>query len=103
MSVYGIRTAKDCKRTLEELLALNRIAKEAMNRETIGRIRNALRDYYKHGDNKEDAMSQVEKAFFFSAIHESYVKAPALNSPKTWNQGLDDIEDYLTYYLRLLD
>jgi len=103
MSVYGIHTADDCKRALEELLALNRLAEETTNKETVGRIKNALHNYYKQGDNKDDAMSEFEKAFFFPAIHESYVKAPNVNSKETWKTGLANVEFYLTYYLRQLD
>jgi hypothetical protein len=103
MSVYGIYTSEDCKKKFNELLALNRLAEETTNKETVGRIKNPLHNYYKQGDNKDDAMSEVEKAFFFPAIHESYVKAPNINSRETWETGLADVEFYLTYYLRQLD
>ena len=103
MSVYGINTAEDCKRKIGELLELNRLAEETTNKETVARIKTPLHHYYKQGEYKDDAMSGIEKAFFFPAIQESYVKAPNISSRGTWKTGLADIEFYLTYYLRRLD
>jgi hypothetical protein len=76
MSVYGIYTAEDCKKKFSELLALNRLAEETTNKETVGGIKNPLHNYYKQGDNKDDAMSDIEKAFFFPAIHETLCQGP---------------------------
>jgi hypothetical protein len=103
MSVYGIYTAEDCKKKFNELLVLNRLAEETPNKETVAQIKNPLHRYYKQGEYKDDAMSAVEKAFFFPAIHESFAKGPNINSRETWESGLADVEFYLTYYLRQLE
>jgi hypothetical protein len=48
-------------------------------------------------------MSEIERAFFWPAIQEAYVKRPDLKKSSTWNEGLSDIERYLHHYRRLLD
>ncbi len=101
-SVYGIFTEEDCKEALEQLLVLNAKAQETPNRETVGQLKIVLHDHYEQGNGTNVAMSAVERAVFFPAIHDSYVKAPAIDLPKTWKQGLNDIEFYLRYYLRSL-
>jgi hypothetical protein len=101
--LYGIVTAADCKKALQDLLALNQTAIAIMSKETVGKIKNALDDLYRRGDSKDAAMSALEKSIYFPAIHESYVKGPNLAVPRTWAQGLDDIDFYLRYYLRSLE
>jgi hypothetical protein len=102
VSVYGIYTEQDCKKKFNELLALNRAAEETMTKESISEVKTALDNYYQQGDSKFDSMTDIEKKFFFPAIHESFVKSPNLNSRATWQTGLHDIQFYLTYYMRQL-
>jgi hypothetical protein len=102
MSLYGIYTEQDCKTKFDELLALNRVAQETMTKKNVAAIKTALHDYYKQGEHKDATMTGIEKAFFFPAIQESFVKSPSLNSRATWQTGLQDIEFYLTYYLKQL-
>jgi hypothetical protein len=101
--VYGIATVADCKKALQDLLTLNQTAIATMSKETVSKIQNTLHDLYRQGDKKDAAMSALEKSTYFPAIHESYVKAPNLAVPRTWAQGLDDIDFYLRYYLRFLE
>jgi hypothetical protein len=102
-SVYGIITEAHCKKALQDLIALNQTAIARMNKETVGKIKNTLHDLYRQGDNRDASMSTIEKAIYFPAIHESFVKAPSLNLPKTWARGLEDIDFYVRYYLRFLE
>ena len=101
--IYGIVTVADCKKALQDLLALNQTAIAMMSKETVSKIKNTLHDLYQRGDKKDAAMSALEKSTYFPAVHESYEKAPNLVLPRTWAQGLDDIDFYLRYYLRSLD
>jgi len=100
MNLFGIESEKDCQEKLDALLELHARAKEAMSKEAITALKSQLTDYYRKGctNRGTQQMSSMESCFFWPAIREAYVRAPKLNSPKTWNAGLYDVESSLRYY-----
>jgi hypothetical protein len=99
-SLYGIETDADCRRMLDELLELNRAAQEQMTKETVGAIKDRLKNYHQMASSNrgQSQMSEIERSHFQHAVTEAYVKAPNLNSRQTWHEGLSNIEYYLNYY-----
>ena len=104
-SLYGINSVIWCRANLDELLKWNREAKDCPTKETITGITSRLKCFYKKGNTEkaQSQMSEIERAFFWPAIQEAYVKSPDLKKSSTWNEGLSDIERYLHHYRRLLD
>ena len=100
MSLYGIKTDDDCRAALDELLKLCQQAVETMTREDVEVVKARLANHYKRGNSQKGKaqMSPVEEAFFWPAITEAYVRSPNLNSPRTWREGLSEIESNLSYY-----
>jgi hypothetical protein len=100
MSLYGITTDDDCRAKIDELLKLSRQATQALTKEKVETVKARLAEYYKIGSSQRGKarMSCVEQAFFWPAIAEAYVRAPNLNSPRTWREGLSEIESNLRYY-----
>ena len=89
----------DCRKKIDELLELHYEAEQRMDKEAIGVLKARLQQYYEKRNSKSDAeMSDVERAYFWPAIQESYVKAPNPTSRHTWQLGLHDIKLYLTNY-----
>ena len=104
-SLYGIDSVIWCRAHLDELLKWSREAKDCPTKETITGITSRLKCFYKKGNTEkaQSQMSEIERAFFWPAIQEAYVKSPDLKKSSTWNEGLSDIEHYLHHYRRLLD
>ena len=104
-NLYGIDSVIWCRANLDELLKWNREAQGCPTKNTITGITSRLECLYKKGNTEkaQDRMSEIERAFFWPAIHEAYVKRPNLKKSSTWNEGLSDIEFYLSHYRRLLD
>jgi hypothetical protein len=100
LNLYGIETDTDCRRELDELTELNRIAQEHMDKDSVAAIKARLKFQYRKGNSERGRaqMSAIESAFFWPAINEAYVNAPNLNSRQTWREGLSNIEYYLNYY-----
>jgi hypothetical protein len=100
MSLYGISSNDDCRARIDELLELKERASKAMTKEEVGAVKSRLAEYYRMGDSQEGKaqMTRVEQAFFWPAIVEAYVRSPNLNSPRTWQEGLSEIESNLRYY-----
>ncbi len=98
MSLYGIESEADCREKIDELLELHARAERTMNKESIRIIKDRLAGYRKAGNTNEGKrrMSSVEERWFWPAINEAYVKAPNLNAPKTWKEGLYEIHLNLT-------
>ena len=70
-----------------------------MDKEIIGVLKAQIQQYYQKRNSKSDAeMSDVERAYFWPAIQESYIRAPNPNSRNTWRLGLHDVKLYLTNY-----
>ena len=99
MSLYGIKSEDDCRAKIDELLQLVAIAEQAMNKETVRAIKDRLAEYRKAGNTSEAErrMSSVERAYFWPAINETYVRAPNLNARKTWREGLSEMRLNLSY------
>ena len=99
-NLYGIESAADCRKKMDELLELHRQAEQMMNTGTITAMKSTLKEYYKlgHSETGMDQMSKIERQFFWPAIQRAYVGSPNLNSPKTWGSGLSEIRLNLTYY-----
>jgi predicted transcriptional regulator len=95
-SLYGIESEDDCRKKIDELLELHRRAEKAMNKESIAALKSQLKDYYERADDSR--MSAVERACFWPAIQEAYVRSPNLARPQTWRDGLYEIELNLRYY-----
>lgn len=104
-NLYGIDSVISCRANLDELLKWNREAQDCPTKETIAGITSRLQCLYKKGNTEkaQDRMSEIERAFFWPAIQEAYVKRPDLKKSSTWNAGLSDVEYYLHHYRRLLD
>jgi len=104
-SPYGIDSVIWCRAHLDELLKWSREAKGCPTKETITGITSRLKCFYKKGNTEkaQSQMSEIERAFFWPAIQEAYVKSPDLKKSSTWSEGLSDIERYLHHYRRLLD
>ncbi|SRR5258708_1566309 len=100
MSLYGIESEDDCRAKIDELLEFHARAERAMNKESIRIIKDRLAEYRKAGNTNDGKrrMSSVEERYFWPAINEAYVRAPNLNAPKTWRDGLSEIHLNLTYY-----
>lgn len=96
VSLYGIETDNDCRRTIDALLELHRRAEQQPTKETVGALKAALKACYNKRDDSK--MSEVESRCFRPAVTEAYVHAPNLNSPKTWRDGLYDIQWDLRKY-----
>lgn len=111
-SLYGIESEDDCRAKIDELLELHARAEHAMEKESgrqlkkesIRLLKDRLEEYYKAGNTNEGErrMSSVERRYFWPAVRDAYVKAPKLNSPQTWNNGLYEIHSSLTYYRQML-
>jgi hypothetical protein len=99
-NLYGIESDDDCREKIDELLKMHHHAEQVTNKGTIAELKNCLKEYYKMGNTNagSDQMSHVERAYFYPAIKEAYVRAPNLASPKTWREGLYEIESNLRYY-----
>jgi len=99
-NLYDIESKDDCREKIDELLEVCHRTEQVMNKETVAGLKNRLKEYYKMGDTNKgsDQMSPVERAFFYPAIRDAYVRSPKLNSPKTWREGLYEIESNLRYY-----
>lgn len=104
-NLYGIDSVIWCRANLDELLKWNREAQECPSEGTITVITSRLKCLYKKGNTQraQDQMSEIERAFFWPAIQEAYVKQPSLKKSSTWREGLSEIEYYLRYYRKLLD
>ena len=104
-NLNGIDSVIWCRANLDELLKWNREAQGCPTKDTITGITSRLECLYKKGNTEkaQDRMSEIERAFFWPAIHEAYLKRPNLKRSSTWNEGLSDIEFYLSHYRRLLD
>ena len=100
MSLFGIESEDDCRREIDALLVLHARAKEEMSDEAVAAIKSALRECYDQGKTVRGTrqMSQVEEQYFWPAIQEAYTRAPNLNSRRTWNDGLWEIEHSLTWH-----
>ncbi|SRR6266436_4374133 len=100
MSLYDIESEEDCREKIDELLGLHARAERTMSKESIRVVKDRLGEYRKVGNTNEGKrqMSPVEKAYFWPAINEAYVRAPNLNAPKTWRDGLYEIQWSLRYY-----
>jgi ElaB/YqjD/DUF883 family membrane-anchored ribosome-binding protein len=104
MSLYGIETEADCRKEIDELLAMVDHAEQTL---TIGSttakpamevLKSRLEELYKKSNHtNEGHMSAVEVAYFRPAIQEAYVNAPKLSSPRTWPGGLEEIRMNLRY------
>jgi ElaB/YqjD/DUF883 family membrane-anchored ribosome-binding protein len=104
MSLYGIETKADCRKAIDELLAMVDRAEEALKigSTTAKRAMEVLKSrpeelYRKSNHTNEGRMSAVEVAYFRPAIQEAYVNAPKLSSPKTWPEGLEEMRMNLRY------
>ncbi len=99
-SLYGITTDAACRARIDEILALNQCAAQTMTRKDVEAVKVRLAECYKMGnsDRGKAQMSDVERVFFWPAIAEAYVRAPRLNSQRTWREGLSEIESNLRYY-----
>jgi hypothetical protein len=98
-SLYGIESEQDCRSEIDQLLQSPALL-GAANKDTIADLKSRLKEFYKKGDSDkgQSKMSKVESAYFWPAIRDAYVNAPNLNSPRSWQTGLNDIEDYLRYH-----
>lgn len=100
MSLFGIESEDDCRREIDALLVLHARAKEEMSPEGVAAIKSALGEYYRKGNSVRGTrqMSDMEQRYFWPAICEAYTRAPKLNSRRTWNEGLWEIEHSLTWH-----
>lgn len=94
MSLYGIETESQCWSKIEELLELTHRAKKVRTKEAVAALKKRLKEYYDLGNTNKARghMSEDERVFFWPSISEAYVYAPKLNSLKTWDEGLSEIE-----------
>ncbi len=94
MSLYGIETADDCRARIDELLEMQRLAKAAMDKETIARLKAKLTEYYTLGNTTKgkNEMSKTENAYFWPAIEEAHAFGPSLSHRATWGERLDEVE-----------
>ena len=104
MSLYGIETEGECRKEIDELLAMVDFAEEALKigsttaKRVMEILKSRLEELYKKSNHtNEGRMSAVEVAHFRPAIKEAYVNAPKLSSPKTWPEGLEEIRMNLRY------
>ena len=99
-NLYGIESEDLCRARIDGLLEMARRAEKAMDKQNISALRSRLETYYDEGNTQtaRDQMSPIERAFFWPAVREAYVKAPNLASPTTWLEGLYDVASSLRYY-----
>jgi hypothetical protein len=104
MSLYGIETEDECRKAIDELLAMVDRAEEALKIDSITAkrameiLKSRLEELYKKSNHtNEGRMSAVEVAHFRPAIQDAYVNAPKLSSPKTWPEGLEEMRMNLRY------
>jgi len=100
MSLWGVQTESECRAKIDAFLERHRVAEQTPTKDTIKDLNNELAAYCKQGDTNKgtNKMSKIERAFFWPAIQEAYVKRPKLNDRSTWGPGLSDIEYSLLYY-----
>jgi hypothetical protein len=101
MSLHGIESEDDCRAAIDELLRSHARAEGSMNKDRIATLKGRLQEFYKKGDTNEGKrlMSKAENQYFWPAIQEAYVKAPKINSPRTWRDGLYEISLNLRFYI----
>jgi hypothetical protein len=77
-SLYGITTEDACLAEMDEILELNQRAMLTLRKETVEAVNSRLADCYSKGDSvrRQEQMSPIEKAFFWPAVQEAYVKRP---------------------------
>ena len=99
MSLYGIETADDCIKALDELIAMADAAQKALDigsptaRRTVTTLCVRLRELFKKNKHSRGpAMSPVEQVHFWPIIQRAYISAPKLSSPKTWARGVANIK-----------
>jgi hypothetical protein len=100
-SLYGIESEDDCRVKIDELLQKVYVARRKLVKDTVADLKSDLERYYKQRDDVR--MSQIERIWFWPAIQHAYVGAPHLGSPKTWREGLNEIELNLKYYRPALE
>lgn len=98
-SLYGIETEQDCRNEIDELLRAPALNGNA-NKETTAALKSCLADLHKQANSArgQRQMSEVERRYFWPAIEEAHANAPNVNSQRTWQEGLDEIELNLKYY-----
>jgi hypothetical protein len=103
-NLYGIESEADCRQKMDELLEMCLHARQAMNREAMGVLKDRLKKYYKTGDGnrRNNRMSNIERTFFWPAIQGAYLNAPSLIAHRTWQAGLAKIESELLYWKQML-
>ena len=94
MSLYGIETEDDCRARIDELLEMQRLAKAAMDKVAIARLKTKLTECYTLGSTitGRDRMSKVEDIYFWPAIQEAHAFCPSLANRSAWSGGLDEVE-----------
>jgi hypothetical protein len=99
MSLYGMNRENDCRKAIDELLELHYEAEQKMHKEAISALKVRLQQYYEKQNSTDEAqMSDVERAYFWPAIQQCFVKAPNPDSRNTWQRGLCDVRLCLTNY-----
>jgi ElaB/YqjD/DUF883 family membrane-anchored ribosome-binding protein len=104
MSVYGIETEDDCRKAIDELIAMADSAEEELksgsvrSRHTVEALKSRLQELFKKNKRSSGpGMSAVEAAYLWPAIQDAYVSAPKISSPKTWPAGVAEIKMNLRY------
>jgi hypothetical protein len=99
MSLYGIETADDCVKALDELIAMADTAQNALDidsptaRRPVTDLCLRLRELFKKNKHSlGPAMSPVEQIHFWPIIQRAHISAPKLSSPKTWPRGVATIK-----------
>jgi hypothetical protein len=99
-NLYGVESEDDCRREIDELLALVEQARAQPTKDTVGALNSRLTYYYKRGDSQKgrNQMSRVEESYFGAAVQGAYVERPNLNERSEWNSALYEVEEDLQYY-----
>jgi hypothetical protein len=94
VSLYGIENEDDCRARIDESVEMQRLAKAAMDKETIARLNAELTKYYIRGNTNKgkDQMSKAESDYFWPAIQEAHAFRPSLTQRTKWSEQLDEVE-----------